>query len=293
MIFGKVMWMARATTTVVGLAIMLALVLGVATTAFGANGNNFILGSLNNAATAITKLTGNVDGPAMQVVNNNADANDTALDLRVQAGEAPMRVNSATKVAKLNADRIDNREASSFANGVGGVATNADQLDGKDSADFANATHAHSGADINSGTVAEAHIDNSIARDSEVLQGHGAAKHKAHALSPGINVFFWQMSDPDLWVSYRCPSDLAANGSVGLQNSESETVNVFSDNGETNPSYRQLAPNEFFSQGAAAAGEHITFQIQGTYVATIEVFSVHRTSDNKCHVQAQALITKP
>ena len=40
-------------------------------------------------------------------------------------------------------------------------------------------------------------------------------------------------------------------------------------------------------------GERITFQVQGTYVATIEVFSVHRTSDNKCHVQAQALVTRP
>src|SRR5215203_5043149 len=47
----KVVWMARATTVVVGLAIMLGLIFGVATSAFGANGGNFILGSLNNTAT--------------------------------------------------------------------------------------------------------------------------------------------------------------------------------------------------------------------------------------------------
>lgn len=47
----KIGWMARATTTVVGLVIMLALVLGIASTAFGANGGNFILGQLNNPAT--------------------------------------------------------------------------------------------------------------------------------------------------------------------------------------------------------------------------------------------------
>lgn len=35
----KVAWAARATTTVVGLAIMLALVFGAATTALGANGD--------------------------------------------------------------------------------------------------------------------------------------------------------------------------------------------------------------------------------------------------------------
>lgn len=78
-------------------------------------------------------------------------------------------------------------------------------------------------------------------------------------------------------------------------------MNAFSDNGLENPFYNQLDPvgsqshptGEFWSQGAAAAGEHIIFQVQAnTYVATIEVFSVHRTSDNKCHVQAQALITR-
>ncbi len=50
---------------------------------------------------------------------------------------APMKVNSTKKVPNLNADRLDDREASSFANGVGGVATNADKLDGKDSSEFA------------------------------------------------------------------------------------------------------------------------------------------------------------
>lgn len=126
----KVMWVGRATVFLVGLAVILALVLGVATTAMGANGNPFLLGK-GNLATALTKLTGNVNGSAMQVVNSNAGANDTALSLGVQSGEAPMRVNSATKVANLNADRVDNREASSFAN----------------------ATHQHSGEAITSGTV--------------------------------------------------------------------------------------------------------------------------------------------
>jgi hypothetical protein len=66
--------------------------------------------------------------------------------------------------------------------------------------------------------------------------------------------------------------------------STSATENVFSDNGSTDLSYRQLAPNELLSQGASASGE---------YIATIEIYSIHRTSDNRYHVQAQALITKP
>jgi hypothetical protein len=36
---GKVMWAGRATVFLVGLAVILALLFGMATTAFGANGN--------------------------------------------------------------------------------------------------------------------------------------------------------------------------------------------------------------------------------------------------------------
>jgi hypothetical protein len=113
----KVAWVGRTASMVFGLALVLALLFGVATMAFAANGNNFVLGVLDNTATAVTKLTGNVDGPALQVVNNNADANDTALDLRVQAGEAPMRVNSSAKVAALNADRLDGQDSTTLWSG--------------------------------------------------------------------------------------------------------------------------------------------------------------------------------
>jgi hypothetical protein len=51
----KVMFVGRATVFMVGLAMILALTVGVASAAFGANGGNFILGQ-TNAATAITKL---------------------------------------------------------------------------------------------------------------------------------------------------------------------------------------------------------------------------------------------
>lgn len=111
----KIAWLARASTVVVGLAIMLALMFGLATAALGANGQAWILGQGNNA-TNITALGGKlgVNGPMLRLINNNADANDTALELRVQPGEAPMRVNSSTPVSNLNADFIDGRSASSF-----------------------------------------------------------------------------------------------------------------------------------------------------------------------------------
>ena len=48
------------------------------------------------------------------VKNNNAGANDTALSLKVQAGEPPMKVNSSTMVANLNADKLDNLDSTDF-----------------------------------------------------------------------------------------------------------------------------------------------------------------------------------
>ncbi len=74
----------------------------------GANGGNFILGQ-SNAATALTRLTSNVQGSAMLIVNNHLGADDTALTLSVQEGEAPMRVSSDARVPNLNSDSVDGR----------------------------------------------------------------------------------------------------------------------------------------------------------------------------------------
>jgi hypothetical protein len=116
----KVMMVGRATVFMVGLAVTVALTVGVAGAAFGANGGNFILGQ-TNAATAITKLAGaaGVAGPSLQIDNNSTNAAATALDLQVEAGKAPMKVNSGTQVANLNADKVDGKSASEI--GVNGL----------------------------------------------------------------------------------------------------------------------------------------------------------------------------
>ncbi len=108
----KVMFVGRATVFTVGLAVILALTVGVAGAAFGANGGNFILGQ-TNAATAMTKLAGaaGVAGPSLQIDNNSTNAAATALDLQVEAGKAPMKVNSDAQVANLNADKVDGKSA--------------------------------------------------------------------------------------------------------------------------------------------------------------------------------------
>jgi hypothetical protein len=106
----NVMFVGRATTFVVGLAVILALTVGVAGSALGANGANLLLGK-TNTANAITQLVGTVAGPSLQIDNNSTDATATALDLQVEAGKAPMKVNSVTKVANLNADKLDGMDA--------------------------------------------------------------------------------------------------------------------------------------------------------------------------------------
>jgi hypothetical protein len=104
----KVMWVGRATVFLVGLAIILAVVVGMASAAFGANGGNFKLGK-TNVATLITRLAGTqgVNGAMFEVQNNNSGTDDTALSLKVQPGEPPMQVDSPTKVTNLNADQLD------------------------------------------------------------------------------------------------------------------------------------------------------------------------------------------
>jgi hypothetical protein len=107
-IVSKVMSVGRATVFMVGLAVIVALVFGVASMAF-ANGANFILGVLTNSATATTGLNGDVaGGPALQVVNNNTAAGSKGLQLNVATSKPPIQVNAtAGKAANLNADKVD------------------------------------------------------------------------------------------------------------------------------------------------------------------------------------------
>jgi len=111
----ELMWVGRTAAALFGLALVLALVLGVATTALAAiPGDPFKLGRINTID-AVSTLAGNVAGPMLRVDNNSTEMGATALDLRVEAGKAPMKVNSAKKVAKLNADSLDGKDASEFA----------------------------------------------------------------------------------------------------------------------------------------------------------------------------------
>lgn len=83
----KVAWVGRTASMVFGLA----LVLGVGSMAFGANGQNFILGQLNKA-TAVTQLNGNVSGgPALRVNNSKTDGGSRALQPFASSRSDPVK----------------------------------------------------------------------------------------------------------------------------------------------------------------------------------------------------------
>lgn len=115
-IYKRAMGIARGTALTVGVAVMMALLLGVATTALAGTGvgARFQLGQ-TNTVNAITKLVGSVAGPSLVIDNNSAGTGATALDLQVEPGKAPMTVNSEAKVANLNSDKLDGLDSSSFA----------------------------------------------------------------------------------------------------------------------------------------------------------------------------------
>jgi len=85
--------------------------LGVTTVALAAvPGDPFRLGRINTINTLST-LVGSASTPMLRIDNNGSG---TALDLQVQPGKSPMRVNSGIQVANLNADKLDGKTADDF-----------------------------------------------------------------------------------------------------------------------------------------------------------------------------------
>ncbi len=111
--FSKVMWVGRATVFLVGLAVILALVVGLASAALAGTGVGapFHLGK-TNTVNATSNLQGAVDNnPMLRITNKGAG---TALGLLVPSNKPPLFVNSSTKVNNLNADLLDGNDSSAF-----------------------------------------------------------------------------------------------------------------------------------------------------------------------------------
>lgn len=109
-IFSKVMWVGKATTFTIGLAVIVALTVGVATTALAGNGDPFKLGK-SNTASKVSKLIKSGAGPALQ--------------LQVDSG-APLAVNSDEKVTNLNADSVDGLDSTQLQGAPAYAHINAD-----------------------------------------------------------------------------------------------------------------------------------------------------------------------
>jgi hypothetical protein len=107
-VLARIWWLGRGTATMMGLAVLLALTVGLASTAMAGTGvgARFDLGKINTV-NALTSLVGSVAGPSLKIDNNSAGTGATALRLEVEPGKPPMSVNSNTEVQGLNVDSLD------------------------------------------------------------------------------------------------------------------------------------------------------------------------------------------
>ncbi len=244
-------------------AVVVGLVVAV-TSSGTAAAVSVVLGG-TNTSNNLTTFRSARNGTVLQVTNNNAGGgvNARGLGITVPSGRAPIAVNAnAGKATNLNADMVDGLDASAFLP-ANGKANDADALDGIDSNGFVRG-------------------NGSASRGATVRPPDGSASHfflgqsfnELNAVSPWVGLY------------YLCPTNLAHNGAVVMRNDGNETLNVFYDNGLTEPTYLQLTGNSQHSIATLAAGEHLSIQVQGAGMATFEVYSVHRP-DN-CHAQGQA-----
>ena len=95
-----------------------ALVISLGGAAFSANGGAFLLGR-TNTATALTRIVTPINGPAFRVDNSSSAANATGIAIITNSARPPLLVNSAVRVANLNADKLDNLSSEQFSRVMG------------------------------------------------------------------------------------------------------------------------------------------------------------------------------
>jgi hypothetical protein len=215
-----VLWVGKGTVFLVGLTVIFAVVLGVATTAAAHTGfpRLFHLGH-DNPVTSLSKMTGSVANGVLQVTNegftttqdataitatNNSDGSPTvratnangspALDLNVGQScttsctrKAPMTVNSSARVDKLNADLLDGMDSTDF---ISGLEYRVGALEAFDSSAVKTAIvscspgkHALGGGHSFSGTPAE--LGNITVTRSTVANAHDAWFIEAREIGAG------------------------------------------------------------------------------------------------------------
>lgn len=147
-ILSKALRIGRATALAVGVAVMLALTISVASMALGANGKPFLLGR-QNVASAVSTLIKQGPGPALR--------------LKVGGGP-PLAVNSGVRVANLNAARAGRADSAARAD----FAVNADKLDGKDQSAFLGKTEKAADSDQLDGKDSDRFVERGSASTNQV-----------------------------------------------------------------------------------------------------------------------------
>jgi hypothetical protein len=194
----KLWRLTRATSMVVGLAVMVALVAGVASLAVaqkspsGGATATPILKGVPNTETMVTTLTNIATGPA--------------LSIHVQPSHPPLTVNpEAGAATNLSADKVDGKDATEFVSATNGKAPDSELLDGKDSTEFL-------------GTTAKA-------ADSDKLDGKDSTEFAAASIGTVYTDRTDQVRIPndgniDVITKDVPPGSYAINAKVSLENED-------------------------------------------------------------------------
>ena len=227
--------MARGTATMMGFAVMLALLLGVGTTALAAvPGDPFRLGRIN-AVDAASALVGNVNGPMLSIENKSPGSRGApapALSLDVEGGNPPLSVNPEAGTAKgLSADELDGLDQGAFLR-ASGKAGDADKLDGKDSSQFL-ATNGKA-ADANNldgkDSTAFANGTNGKANDADRLDGKDSSAFVSSTFGTAPNANNLDGQDSTRFFSGKTYS--VENSSLGPGNSSITSRIALCDEGD-------------------------------------------------------------
>src|SRR5215203_1922294 len=252
----KAMWVGRTTAAVIGLAIALALVIGVATMALAAvPGDPFKLGQINTI-NALTQLVGSRGGPMLTIDNNSTNDTAHALNLQVDGGNPPIRVNANSGTATgLSADRLDGLDSSGLVQGRVSISGTPSQSFG------------------------------AIVEHFEGFGNYGVGLRKV--------VSHPEQGNP-IDISISCTNQNTL-GALRIENKGEfgDSQFVWVDDGSTNPSFTTLLADNFTDRPVPTGSEHLTIRITNVFsptrMATIELFTRH--GNTGCDANAHALYT--
>jgi hypothetical protein len=198
-------------------------------TTYAATGGNFILGQSNTAGQQSSlSASPAFAGKTLQLTNTSTGAGATALGLNVASGHPPFTVNSGTKVANLNADKLDGVDSTGFLPSgnvkslrfITGGCVNATDPGCSTTFSLGGLSLGANCYATNGGTVAHLELDNTSGSSEvgiEYVSGSTASQSVALAAAPLV----------DLTTTGTTPPVKEAQGSViNLDTLKPETANV-------------------------------------------------------------------